>query len=286
MRTIRRRRLLLAGAGLVAVAVAALLVVLARPGGPASPTSSPSRAWRLPPANAGFDYQIGGPYSPVPGAAVVVRDRSVEPAPGRYSVCYVDVFETQAVEEQWWMTRHPDLLLRHDGAPVEDPNWPRQYLLDTTTAAKRSAIAAVIRPWIRGCAAKGFAAVEFDNLDSWYRSDGAITVADNLALARVLVEEAHGVRLAVAQKNGAVLKGEGRRVARFDFAIAESCEVFDECDSYTDAYGARVFEIEYTDEPGDPFQRACAARGDRISVILRDRLVVPKGRPGYRYSAC
>src|SRR5207244_1597198 len=31
--------------------------------------------WRLPDANAGFDYQIGGAYAPAAGVAVVSRDR-------------------------------------------------------------------------------------------------------------------------------------------------------------------------------------------------------------------
>ncbi|MFD1720156.1 endo alpha-1,4 polygalactosaminidase [Amnibacterium endophyticum] len=283
----RRRspRLPLAAAILAAagVVIVALLALAAQQSAGGSRTAPP---WRLPPANSGFDYQIGGPYSPQPRAAVVVRDRDTKPAPRHYNVCYVNAFETQVVDEGFWMRRHPDLLLRIDGSPVEDPNWPGQYLLDTSTAEHRAALVKIVSAWIRGCAAKGFDAVEFDNLDSWYRSNDRISVADNLALARSLVDVAHDHRLAAAQKNGAVLKDEGRETAGFDFAITESCEVFDECDSYTDAYGARVFEIEYTDESGDPFPRACAARGGRISIILRDRLVVPEGKPDYRYDAC
>lgn len=278
----RRLRVPILLAGVLVVAIVAVLAVVRS--GTSAPAASP--AWRLPPANAGFDYQIGGPYTPQRGAGVVVRDWHVGPAPDHYDVCYVNVFETQAADEAWWMQQHPELVLRVDGTPVEDPNWPRQYLLDSSTAAKRAEIAGIVTPWIRSCARKGYEAVEFDNLDSWYRSHELLTVDDNLALARTLVDAAHGMRLAVAQKNGAVLKGEGRRVAHFDFAIAESCEVYDECDSYTGTYGARVFEIEYTDESGDPFARACAARGDRIAVIQRDRLVVPRGQADYRYDAC
>lgn len=267
----------------VALSTAGLLRVAAE-GGDSTPAATPE--WKLPPANAGFDYQIGGPYPPVEGAAVVVRDWHVKPASDHYDVCYINAFETQAEAETYWKTKHPDLLLQRDGSPVEDPGWPRQFLFDTSTAQKRAALASIMRPWIRSCAVKGFEAVEFDNLDSWYRSNDALTIDDNLAHARALVDMAHELHLAVAQKNGAVLKDLGKQTARFDFAIAESCEVFNECDSYTHAYGRRVFEIEYTDESGDPFARACAARGDQISVILRDRLVVPKGEEAYRYDAC
>jgi hypothetical protein len=32
--------------------------------------------------------------------------------------------------------------------------------------------------------------------------------------------------------------------------------------------------------------RACAARGNRISIIVRDRDVVAPGKPAYQYPAC
>ena len=41
----------------------------------------------LPPANAGFDYQLGEAYAPPSGVTLVVRDRSASPAPGIYNVC-------------------------------------------------------------------------------------------------------------------------------------------------------------------------------------------------------
>lgn len=271
----RRPRALLA-ALVVVVATAALTAC-----GAAAP---PERG--LPPVGARFDYQLGGPYPPEPDVRIVTRDWHVKPAAGVYDICYVDAFQTQPEAESWWRRTHPDLLLRIDGAPVEDPNWPGQYLLDTSTAGSRQRLAAIEEPWIASCARKGFDAVELDNLDSWYRSSEHLTTDDNLALAKRLVRFAHDRGLAVAQKNGAVLDGRGRRVAGFDFAVAESCEVYAECDRYTRAYGRRVIEIEYTDSGDDPFRRACAARGDSISVIQRDRLVVPRGHPDYRYAAC
>ena len=45
-------------------------------------------------------------------------------------------------------------------------------------------------------------------------------------------------------------------------------------------------EIEYTDNPRSAWTKACAARGSRISVVLRDRDVVAEGRPGYTYQEC
>ena len=108
----------------------------------------------------------------------------------------------------------------------------------------------------------------------------------NLAFATLLTAAAHRDGLAVAQKNTPQLGRAGRTEAHFDFAVAEECQVYDECDAYTDAYDDRVVEIEYTDNPRSAYEDACRQRGDRIAVVLRDRDVVPRGRPGYTYEAC
>ncbi|MCL4288166.1 MAG: hypothetical protein KJ006_11045, partial [Thermoleophilia bacterium] len=73
------------------VAAAAAAAVLA----PAS-----ASAYGPPPANAGFDYQIGGDYPLPAGVSVVSRDWfSGSPAPDpAYSICYVNAFQTQPDE--------------------------------------------------------------------------------------------------------------------------------------------------------------------------------------------
>jgi hypothetical protein len=61
---------------------------------------------------------------------------------------------------------HNDLLLKTvDGDLFEDPDWEGEYFLDTSTDAKRKALANIINPWIAQCAKDGFQAVEPDNLD-------------------------------------------------------------------------------------------------------------------------
>lgn len=277
----------------VAIAAAALLAVAGtagvaanaapepRPSATASPAVTPEV--RLPPVNGRFDYQIGGAYPPVASVRTVTRDRTATPAPGRYSVCYVNAFQTQPGDRGFWLQRRP-LLVQRRGKPVTDPAWPGEYVLDISTAAKRAAIAAIVLPWIDGCAAKGFDAVEADNLDTYTRF-ARITRADALAYARLLIARAHERGLAIAQKNTVELAAAGRR-AGFDFAVAEECEAYRECGGYTRVYGRQVLEIEYTDTKRVFFTRACAARGDRIPIILRDRDVVPRGAPGYRSRAC
>lgn len=238
----------------------------------------------LPPTPAPADYQLGGAYEPAGDVGIVTRDRRDDPAAGRYSICYVNAFQTQPGRLAWWKRHHPELLLR-DGRRrlVTDPGWPDEVLLDIRTSTKRAAIGAINRTWFDRCAARGFAAVEPDNLDSWTRSRSLVRRTHAVSLARRLVREAHRSGLAIAQKNAPELSGLG---IGFDFAVAEECEVYRECGAYTETYGTRVIEIEYTDNGRTAYARACAARSGTMSILLRDRDVVPAGAKGYVYRRC
>lgn len=238
-----------------------------------------------PPVHGAFSYQIGGSFPPAPGVVIVDRDWHDAPAPGLYGICYVNAFQAQPEEVSWWKGRHPSLLLRRDGRLVVDSAWG-EPLLDTSTSAKRAALLAIVGSWIDRCARKGYRGVEPDNLDSWTRSHGSLTEADDLAFARLLISRAHHDGLAIAQKNAAEVARLGRTMG-FDFAIAEECQPYEECASYLDAYGDHVIEIEYPDDGGAPgFARACRLRGNRISIDYRDRDVTPAGKPGYLERRC
>ena len=296
----RRRRIVIAALATTAVVLGLVAAFAVSAGGPDGsdgsgdsvdvaglPSAAPSagRGVTLPAPHSVFDYQIGGGYAPASDVAVVDRDRSGSPVPGKYNICYINGFQTQPGESSGW----PAALLLHgpDGQRVEDPNWPDEYLLDTRTQAARNGIMNVLRPWLQDCARKGFQAVEPDNLDSWARSDGMLTPQDNAALAVDLVRAAHGLGLAVAQKNAVELAAVGKSRIGFDFAIAEECHAQGECQGYVDTYAGRVFEIEYPDDGGSAnFQAACSALGDRISIIYRDRKVVPAQQSGYLYRHC
>lgn len=233
-----------------------------------------------PPGGAPFDYQIGAPYAPHAETRVVSRDRAAEPAPGLYNICYVNAFQAQPAELPWWRAEHPDLLLRDGGGYVVDSDWD-EVVLDISTPARRDALAGIVGDWIDGCAARGFDAVEPDNLDSYTRSDGLLRRADAAAFASLLTGRAHEAGLAVAQKNDTDLAPDGPAIG-FDFAIAEECNRWSECGAYADAYGTRVFVIEYRD--GD-FAAGCAAWPE-LSIVRRDRDVTSPGAAGYRYAAC
>lgn len=239
-------------------------------------TAAVSADSRLP-VNAGFDYQLGTPYDPGVPTAVIVRDRTAAPDPQRATICYVNGFQTQPGEAAQWAGERAGLVLRDaDGAPLFDPEWPDEMILDISTADTRDAIAAVVGDWIDGCAADGFAAVEIDNLDTFTRFPDRISVDDAIAFATLLAERAHAAGLWIGQKNTAELAPQ-RRAIGFDFAIVEQCGEYDECEAFTDAFGQLAFLVEYDAAAFD----AVCARHPELAVVLRDRDLVGPGEPGY-----
>jgi hypothetical protein len=237
------------------------------------------------PVGAGVDYQLGGSYPPAEGVGIVARDSTEAPADELWSICYVNGFQTQPGADEW-LTDRAELIVHVDGEPLADPNWPDEYVLDTSTPADRLAIMGVMGPVIDGCADAGFDAVEIDNLDSFTRSADQLTVADNFALAELYVERAHDRGLAIGQKNAAELSAEAHDAVGFDFAVAEECHRFAECASYTNVYGDAVVDIEYEDDLRGTFADVCADPATPRSTVLRDRDLVPAGEPGYVFEHC
>ena len=236
----------------------------------------------LPPIAGAPDYQLGGAYEPVVvEVQIVARDRTEPPVEWLYSICYVNAFQTQPGEAEEW----PDELLLRDAAGelVIDPDWPDEVIVDTRDA---EAVAAVVIPWIEGCARDGFDAVEFDNLDTYTRTDGALSREDNLAVATLLVRAAHRAGLAAGQKNAAEDAAVLHAEAAFDFAITEECAAYNECSAYTAVYGDAVIGIEYTDNLPVPFAEVCAQPDRPASLVLRDRDLTTPGDPAYVFELC
>lgn len=264
-------------------ALAALLLLVA-----SCSTSEPEPPpVELPPSGGKFDYQIGGVYQPDARVKIVVRDRSKLPVGDRYNICYLNALQTQPDPMEgslsWWQQNHGDLLVKKpDGQPVIVPQW-EEGVLDISTPEKRGRILDIQKKWIEGCKTSRFQAIEADNLDSHTWAGGAFDINATKEFMKSFVRHAHEKGLAVAQKNGGELGDSGKKYVGFDFAITEDCQAHGECKPYADAFGDNVFQIEYTDEA---FQSSCADRGGRVSVIRRDRNVVPYGHPDYVYEAC
>jgi hypothetical protein len=222
------------------------------------------------PSGTDVDYQLGGAADPAANVGIVVRDRADPPAAGRFNICYVNGFQAQPNEKRFW-AKHPDLLL-HDaaGQVVVDESWG-ETLLDLRTAAKRKALARIEGRWVRGCAKHGYAGVEFDNLDSFTRSDGLLTRRQAIRFAALLVGQAHDSGLAAGQKN---LAGFDGTTIGYDFAVSEECGRYDECQRYVGDFGDQVLMIEYRQQD---FDRTCATYGATHAVVLRDLDLTPSG---------
>jgi Glycoside-hydrolase family GH114 len=235
------------------------------------------------PAGAVADYQLGGGYPAPPGVTVVVRDSTDTPEPGLFNICYVNGFQTQPGAD-WPL----ELLLRGpDGRALADAGWPDEVLLDVSTPAAREANLARLAPVIGDCAAKGFDAVEFDNLDSYTRSDGQLDIDDAVAFARLLVATAGRLGLPAGQKNTGELGVRGRDEAGFAFAVTEECHRWDECAAFTGVYGRdQVLGIEYADDLRGTFAETCSDPDRPGSLILRDRLLSRAGSAVYVFEAC
>lgn len=271
----------------VAIAVVALALVgcAATPATPAVTGGDVAERWQQA-SQGSIDYQLGGAYDPAPGTTIVARDASDPPADGAFSICYLNGFQTQPSDGAWWLAEHPDLVLRDAaGEPAIDPGWPDEMALDTSTPERRERIAAIVAPWIAGCADAGYDAVEFDNLDSWTRFDG-LTMDGNLALATLLVDAAHAQGLWAAQKNGLDAGARGP-AAGFDLVVTEECGQYDECAAYAELYGDRHVDIEYVESTSEAdFAAMCDAGDVPPLTVLRDRPLSVDGADGYVRVAC
>lgn len=234
----------------------------------------------LPPVNAKVDYQLGGAYTPPAGVTVVSRDRTESPAPGIYNICYVNGFQIQPGEEAMWMQQHAELILRDGGQPVIDVDW-NEMLIDVSTPAKRTAVAQIVGGWIDGCRTAGFDAIEIDNLDSYSRSHGLLTEDNAVAAMKLFADHAHSAGMAIAQKNSAEIVVRKTELGT-DFAVAEECNTYDECDAYTAGYGDHVIVIEYVRAD---FTKGCTAFPN-LSIVLRDRNLVLPTAGAYVYDGC
>lgn len=122
------------------------------------------------------------------------------------------------------------------------------------------------------CKAKGFDAVEPDNVDGYQNETGfPLTGEDQSRFNRWLAQEAHRRGLAIALKNDADQTPD--LVADFDFALTEDCFEQDWCDLTLPFLqnGKPVLDAEYTDT-GITLSTFCPRAGELgIRAILKHR---------------
>ncbi len=246
---------------------------------PASPTteillpstSSPnSPTWWRPSAGLTWQWQIGdNDIDTSIEAEVYDIDLYVDQAiidelhsKGRKVICYISVGS--------WEDWRPD----KDQFPAEVlgkeyEGWAGEKWLDIR---RMDLLAPILLARLDLCQAKGFDAVEPDNMEVWTNDTGfPLTYDDQLKFALWLADEAHKRGLAIGQKNASDQVKDLVNV--YDFAITEDYFYYNEADAMIPYIEANkpVFAAEYTDLPGD-FAKFCEqAKQLNFSAILKHR---------------
>jgi hypothetical protein len=218
-----------------------------------------------PPRGATWWYQLQG--HPSPAAARVVDVDGFDTvrsyvsrihARHGYAVCYIDV----GTWERWRRdsARFPQSALGRGNG------WSGERWLDIR---RIDALKPIMRSRLRMCRAKGFDAVEPDNVDGFQNDTGfALSAQHQLAYNRWIAAAAARSGLAVALKND--LDQARTLVRSFDFAIVEQCFELRECAKTRPflATGKPVFDVEYA----LPRRRFCRrARALGISALRARR---------------
>ncbi|MFI5936983.1 endo alpha-1,4 polygalactosaminidase [Actinoplanes sp. NPDC051494] len=159
---------------------------------------------------------------------------------GVKAICYVSA----GSYEDWRADakRFPAAVL---GADLD--GWPGEKWLDVR---RWDVLGPIMRARFQSCRAKGFDAVDPDNMDGYANKNGVgLTAADQLTYNRRIAALAHGLGLAVGLKND--LDQIPALVGAFDFAVNEQCAYFHECDLLKPfvTRGKPVFQIEYEVAP-------------------------------------
>lgn len=211
---------------------------LPRAGGAGAPESrwlpDQGARWHLqldgmPRANGVAVYDIDGADA---SAADVARLK----ASGAHVICY---FSAGTWED--WREDARAFPGRVVGTAMED--WEGESWVDVR---RLDQLLPIMAERMDDCAAKGFDAVDPDNVDGYLHDTGfTFTRQDSARYITELARLAHDRGLAMGLKNGIeVLPLVGDDV---DFAVNEECQAWDECEAYDDFVdaGKAVFNVEY-----------------------------------------
>ena len=180
---------------------------------------------------------------------------------GRKVICYISVGS--------WEDWRPDANLFPSSVLGKDyAGWPGEKWLDIRQIYLLSPI---MRARFDQCLAKGFDAVEPDNIDGYTNDTGfPLTYQDQINYNSWLSGEAHARGLSIGLKN------DGDQVVDllpyFDWALTEDCFADQWCEQIIPfiTAGKAVFSAEYTDT-GFSLAGCPQARVMHFSVILKHR---------------
>jgi hypothetical protein len=167
-------------------------------------------------------------------------------------ICYMDVGTYEPGRPD--SNSFPSAL---KGAAVS--GWPGELWLDVRASGPSYAeLQAIMLARFKACQAKGFDAVEPDNLDSYENNPGFSTTAeDQLTYDEWVAETVHSLGMAVFQKND--LGQISTLVTYFDGILDEECSEYSECSALAPYVAANkpAWDAEYTDD-GETTAKFCA----------------------------
>ncbi|HYO18738.1 MAG TPA: endo alpha-1,4 polygalactosaminidase, partial [Dermatophilaceae bacterium] len=121
--------------------------------------------------------------------------------------------------------------------------WPGERWLDIR---RLDVLLPIMDERMAACRAKGFDAVDPDNMDGYTQDSGfTITAADQLTYNKAIARLAHRYGMGVGLKNDPEQVAD--LVPHFDFAVVEQCVVYGECAAWTPFItdGKAVLHVEY-----------------------------------------
>jgi hypothetical protein len=158
-------------------------------------------------------------------------------AAGKKVICY---FNAGGYEN--WRSDRKKFPTSVIGKPLGD--WPGERWLDVR---KLSTLMPIMSKRMDQCKAKGFDAVDPDNMDGYQNVTGfALKSKHSLAYLKALSKAAHQRGLAIGLKNTTGLIAQALPLV--EFAVNEECLRYRECSDYAAAImaGKAVFHVEYT----------------------------------------
>jgi hypothetical protein len=189
--------------------------------------------WQL---SGKLDLTVNAPIYDIDGAGTTAAQVAALHRRGRRVICYVNVGAYEGFRSD--KNRFPAAVL---GKPLE--GWPGERWLDIR---RIDLLAPIMSARFANCRAKGFDAVEPDNLDGYANGSGfRLTAANQLRYNRWIAGLAHSHGLSVALKND--VEQVQALEPYFDFAVNEQCVEFDECETLLPFIraGKAVLHVEY-----------------------------------------
>lgn len=209
-----------------------------------APPPAPCEGCYLPPTDVAWQYQLKSAPATDRAFAMWVVDMFDTDSSlvgelhqtGGHVACYIS-----AGSWEDWRPDAGDFPEHVLGKELE--GWPGERWLDIRALED---LVPIISARLDACAAKGFDAVDFDNVNGYLNPTGfPLKGEDQLAYNRWIATAAHERGLSVGLKN------DGEQAAAlepyFDFAIVEQCFQYKECGLYRPftRAGKAVLEVEY-----------------------------------------